>query len=216
LKKGFRVVAIEANPIFADLLRARFADAIQQARLNVINVAIGDRDCVAKFYLNVNDKISTVVEPVDRGQQWSEIEVKMTKLTTIIRQNGPPLFLKLDIEGAEIMALKDLFSAGCFPEYISAEAHSAEVLCLLIAAGYNQFKVVEGKFIKSRTHKIQTIDGSYVMHTFPEHSSGRFGEDLPGSWINVKDVFRYFCEYGVGWKNTHASQLMRTASAAAL
>jgi FkbM family methyltransferase len=205
LKKGFRVVAIEANPVLFKKICERFSDYVQRGILNVLIVAGGGEEYVAKFYINSDDKISTLYRPTDYDG-WSEIRINVMKLSTIVRTYGSPTYVKVDIEGYDSIVLREIFSTGCFPEYISAESHSFEVICLLVAAGYNKFKVVEGKFGHSHFNGIKTVNGSLVGHDFPPHSSGPFGDDLPGKWMNAEEAFRYLCEYGLGWKDIHASR----------
>jgi len=206
LKKGLRVVAIEANPALVNHLRTRFAGALQDRRLVVVNAAVGDGDYKSKLYANSRDsKLSTLVKPFHYDEQWTDIEIDVTRLSTIVKEHGHPAHVKLDIEGADVAVLREMFSAECFPESISAEAHSIEVLCLFVAAGYQTFKIVEGKFVHSRFCTIRTVDGSLLEHNFPEGTcAGPFGDDLPGSRMGSEEVFHYLCEHGLGWKDIHA------------
>jgi FkbM family methyltransferase len=206
LKKGFRVVAIEANPTLANHIRTRFAGALQNRRLEVVNIAVGDGDYKSRLYVNSRDsKLSTLVKPFHYDEQWTDIEIDVTRLSTIVKEHGRPAHVKLDIEGADVAVLREMFSAECFPESISAEAHSIEVLCLFVAAGYQNFKIVEGKFVHSRFRTIRTVNGSLLEHNFPEGTcAGPFGNDLPGNRMGSEEVFRYLCEHGLGWKDIHA------------
>ena len=49
LHKGFRVVAIEANPVCVQACEKRFADAIRLGRLRIINVGITRERGEAEF-----------------------------------------------------------------------------------------------------------------------------------------------------------------------
>jgi FkbM family methyltransferase len=206
LKKGFRVVAIEAHPGLASHIRARFAGEFQYGRLQVLNVAVGDGDYKSRLYVNSKDsKLCTLVKPIHCDEQWSDIEVDVNRLSTIVKAHGCPAHVKLDVEGADVEVLREMFSAGCFPESISAEAHSIEVLCLFLAAGYHNFKIVEGKFVHSRFCTIRTVEGALLEHKFPAGTSaGPFGDDLPGSRMGAEEVFCYLREHGLGWKDIHA------------
>ena len=113
LKKGFRVVAIEANPALVNHIRTRFAGALQNGRLVVLNVAVGDGDYKSKLYVNSRDsKLSTLVKPFHYDEQWTDIEIDVTKLSTIVKEHGHPAHVKLDIEGADVAVLREMFSAN--------------------------------------------------------------------------------------------------------
>src|SRR3954467_716479 len=51
LHRGYRVVAIEADPTLAAAGRERFAPAIKDGRLTLLNVGIGPHDGGATFWL---------------------------------------------------------------------------------------------------------------------------------------------------------------------
>ena len=50
LRKGFRVVAIEANPELADKVRNRLSADVESGRLTILELAISDRDGLADFW----------------------------------------------------------------------------------------------------------------------------------------------------------------------
>jgi FkbM family methyltransferase len=207
LKKGLKVVAIEANPTLASAIRSRFADPVRRGALTVLNVAVGSKSGRALFYVSMdNDKIGSLTRPPDCFGDLIEVDVEVRTLSSIIDEFGDPAFVKVDIEGLDAAILHEMFSTGCMPNLLSAESHSLEILCELIVAGYRKFKVVEGKFVGQRfcNHQITTTWKEMVRHNFPEHSSGPFGDDLPGTWMDIDDTFRYLCQFGLGWKDIHA------------
>ena len=96
LKKGFRVVAIEANPQLVEQARARFADAIAAGALRILNVAIHDHDGVATLYVSrEKDVWSTVVAEVVRdketlGASFEAVEVPCQRFESILAEEGIP------------------------------------------------------------------------------------------------------------------------------
>ena len=52
LHKGFRVIAIEANPEACRLLAKRCSEYIENKQLSVINGAVSDRPGKINFYIN--------------------------------------------------------------------------------------------------------------------------------------------------------------------
>lgn len=212
LKKGFRVVAVEANPLLCEAGRARFAEHIKSGRLKIHNVAIAAEAGSIKFY--VNDKksvLSSLIRPSDMTD-WREVECQARPLTSILEAPDQTEFIKLDIEGADLLALEDLYRKSVFPPDISCEAHRVEVVCKLISMGYQRFKLVRCSVIgkKDKASKILTSDGTVLMHKFAKHSSGPFGNDLPGRWMTADQVLYAWLGrhvlYGGGWYDVHASR----------
>jgi FkbM family methyltransferase len=54
LRKGFRVVAVEANPLLAERLRQRFAEPVRAGRLVVLPVGIHEAQGEFTFYRNLD------------------------------------------------------------------------------------------------------------------------------------------------------------------
>jgi len=52
LKKGFEVVAIEANPELVKHARSRFRDALSNKKLTLYDVAVADYEGEIDFYIN--------------------------------------------------------------------------------------------------------------------------------------------------------------------
>ena len=51
LSKGYRVVAIEADPALVEQAHARFDKEIKRGRLTLLNVAIGPQEGMAHFWV---------------------------------------------------------------------------------------------------------------------------------------------------------------------
>jgi FkbM family methyltransferase len=96
LARGLRVVAVEANPKLCADMRARFADAISDGRLVIIDKAISGRKTVT-FYVNSADSgwgttsASYAARGVALAGKLEQIEVETTTMTEIIRAHGSPL-----------------------------------------------------------------------------------------------------------------------------
>ena len=76
LHKGYRVVAIEADPTLIDAARERFADAIRSGRLQLVNAGVGPRDEVADFW--ICDEKREWNSPYQVGRQLSGLLHRMT------------------------------------------------------------------------------------------------------------------------------------------
>jgi len=144
LHKGFRVLAIEANPVLAKQGRERFRDAIDAGRLTILNVGIAAEDGVATFWVNdANSEWSSFVKEVGcrDGSPCHSIEVPSMTFRRILEEHGVPYYLKIDIECADIHCLQGL-RADDLPQYVSVEAHGLEYLCILRALGFDRFKCI--------------------------------------------------------------------------
>jgi FkbM family methyltransferase len=63
LKKGFRVVAVEANPALCEGLRRRFAQEIAEGRFILVCEAIAEQAGEVEFYLNEIENIRSTIMP---------------------------------------------------------------------------------------------------------------------------------------------------------
>ena len=144
LHRGFRVVAVEANPVLAEQCQERFRDAIAEGRLTILNVGIGPREGEATFWVNdVNSEWSSFVKEVGcrDGTACHSIEIPGVRFHSILQDHGVPFYLKIDIERADVHCLEDL-DPGDLPRYVSVEAHDLHYLGLLSALGFDRFKCI--------------------------------------------------------------------------
>ena len=144
LFKGYRVVAVDADPTLIDAARSRFAAEIAAGRLTLLNVGIGPDEGIAKFYIceGKSEWNSFDVAIASRlGPNYHAIDVPCRRFRNILGQHGVPLYLKIDIEGHDHYCLADLDPAE-LPKYASVEMTRLEDLIALRDLGYNAFKIV--------------------------------------------------------------------------
>jgi len=116
LQKGFRVVAIEANPRLAEAAMQKFAPAVASGQLRVLNVAIHDHEGTTTLYVNdEKDDWSTVISEAVQAKaahssDFKPLEVPCTRFESILADHGMPYYLKVDIEGADLLCLTALHS----------------------------------------------------------------------------------------------------------
>ena len=198
LRKGFRVVGFEAEPTLAAHCRARFVEEIEAGKLTVIEGAIVEHAHngeSVKFYRNkCNDVWGTVhdtwaIRNESLGSPSDAIEVKAIDFTEYLRRYGIPHYLKIDIEGSDILCLKALRGFEQKPDFVSVESEKIsfrklkEEFCIFEELGYKSFKVVQQQGIPGMRAKV--LDSDYQ---FEDGASGLFGEDLPGKWKNRQQV----------------------------
>jgi FkbM family methyltransferase len=210
LKKGFRVVAIEADPALVAQARDRFSDAIAADRLVIVNAAVSDRDGVTSFYrcpeqdgrcgAYSSTGLSTTVEEVAKevsrrvGVHFESIDVESCRLETILEEHGVPYYLKVDIEGADVLCLQALEQFSERPKYVSVEIQHLhpdrqfEGLCHLYLLNYRQFKIIDQRFFHKVRLPFPAREGIYVAYKFKGHTTGPFGEETSGRWSSFDEI----------------------------
>lgn len=151
LAKGFRVIAIEANPLVAEQTSRRFEREITANNLVILNVGVSDHEGASLFYVSdTNPEWNTfnasVVKEKDEKDagDFREVTVQCRRFRSILEEFGTPYYLKMDIEGNEIHCLRDLIVSD-LPEYVSFEKtaqFTLESLSLLHDLGYGGFKLI--------------------------------------------------------------------------
>jgi len=181
LNEGFRVVAIEANPVLVDHCYQRFAGPLRDGRLNILPVGIAADHGISPFYVNPrNSEWSSF----DRAVGWRDgegivIDVPTMPFDDVLTDYGIPYYMKIDIEMGDIHCLRAL-NASDLPKYLSVEAHILDYFMVLRNLGFSLFKLLD-----QTCHNVSNIDSS---PSFPPFSSGPFGEKTPGEWLPVEVV----------------------------
>lgn len=215
LAKGFRVVAVEAHPVLADVLALRFSAAIASGRLMVVCAAIADHDGPVDFF--ENEKVSvwgtTSASWADRNAKMGApstcIEVQGVQFSRLLDTYGTPYYLKVDIEGADLLCLEALRFRADKPRHVSFEATKSSWLELLAEfdlledLGYSRFKVVPQHEVTAQVAPRPALEGEYVRYRPVAGSSGFFGDEAPGRWLDraaaldaYRPVFMTYALYG--------------------
>lgn len=218
LQKGFRVVGFEADPALARHCRSRFDEFIRAGRLTIVEGAIVTPERIAsgartvRFYHN--DEVSvwgTIdVNWAERNEKQGApshvVEVAAIDFAQVLRQYGIPHFMKVDIEGLDMVCVNALHAFRERPDYISVESNKTafanikreiEVLCAL---GYDSFQAVEQSAVAdSQTPPNPAREGAYFAHRFEKGSSGLFGRELGGAWTSAPEVLKRYRWISLGY-----------------
>ncbi|HWT13812.1 MAG TPA: FkbM family methyltransferase [Allosphingosinicella sp.] len=199
LKKGFRVVAVEANPELCALAAARLLPHVESGRLTILNLAVAEAPGSRPFYRSERTEWGTLrpewaAIKSKRGARFEEIAVEAVPLDEIVRAHGEPYFLKIDIEGMDVAALRSLSGTGFRPSYVSLESSVPveEQIGLLGEMGYDRFKIVQQRWVKFQRPPRPAREGRFVRHRFAGGASGLFGEEAPGRWLTAEQALRRY------------------------
>jgi FkbM family methyltransferase len=184
-RRGFKVVAFEANPLLAEDGQRKF-----QALgfpIDIRNRAIAkDPGGVTSFYLNHHNLAWSSLDK-DLGSRRAAAQEILVQ-TTDLGQELLPIadrihMVKIDIEGHDLVALTQLEAAGIRPSFVSVENGGIAFLETFLNMGYSKFKLSNQKY----NHFLKVPPGSPHGHalewTFARHSSGPFGADIPSGWM---------------------------------
>lgn len=215
LRKGFRVIAFEANPELVQICKDRFKEFIEQEKLVIVEGAIVDlgtaelKQNKVQFYKNDDVSVwGTVnIDWVERnsrinlGTSSSTIEVDVINLTEVIQKYGVPHYIKIDIEGSDMVCVNVWRKFRERPDYISIEsdktsfAQNKHEISTLVDLGYDYFQAVEQSAIpQSQLPPYPPREGNYIKHRFDEGSSGLFGSELSDKWKTEREILRQ-CRY---------------------
>jgi FkbM family methyltransferase len=201
LRKGFRVVAVEAIPALAADLRATYADQLEAGRLTIAAVAIAEN--AGKVALTINEERSEWSSTKPRSKaslgRSRVIEVESDTLANLIRRHPSPYYIKIDIEGGELAAVNSLgdLPRGLLPQFISFEINLdwEEILEKLYAVGYRKFQLVRQGAAFLNKPPSPSREGLDFDCVFTSNMSGPFGLDLPSEhWVGLIQLVRQIIE----------------------
>lgn len=200
LKKGFRVVAVEANPTLAEAANEKFSKEIANGQLTVCNVALAQERGTIDFFVceNITEWSSMNENLASRDENHRKISVEALSYCDLADRFGTPYYMKIDIEGADLVPIIGLSKASIRPVHVSYEAFSLDGAALLYSLGYKWFKLVGQRNLPKIAQPSKALEGIDAVHDFALGSSGPFGEETPGPWSRFDDcasdytIYRHF------------------------
>jgi FkbM family methyltransferase len=174
LSRGYRVVAVEAHPLYCCALYQRFRTEIAEGRLHVLGFAIAEQSGLCALLESQKEsQWSTILPDVAATKSGAFREVVVPALTFdhVFARFKTPYYLKVDIEGSELAVFKHLVDR---PQYISFEtgADTLTILKILRDLGYTRYKLVNQR----------------VIHLNAVAWSGPWGEETPGPWVDAGEL----------------------------
>jgi FkbM family methyltransferase len=205
LKKGFRVIAIEAMPEFCESINNRLSEYVKSGALTVLNLAVSNSSGNIEFY--VDDRVSvwgtTNPDWVERNKSMGAgtgrtFTVRAAKLADLMTEHGIPRYCKIDIEGNDLEALASLESISEPPKLVSIESEKVSWKSLIKEfetfekLGYRKYKIVDQSLISMQRCPNIAKEGKFVDWRFQDGSSGLFGNELPGTWLSALEAIEAY------------------------
>jgi FkbM family methyltransferase len=224
IKKGFRVIAVDANKKLCEIISLRFKDAINNNQFNILNYAVTERDNeLITFYEDTTNSVwGTIFDSwASRNKKLGSSSVTTTintiRLDTLIAKelqvDETIEYIKIDIEGADLIALRSLSDLKEKPRFISIESEKIswdkliEEFTVFKQLGYTKFQLVDQSTIAEQQCPFPAQEGYHIDYKFEYGSSGLFGDELPGKWVTEEEAlkaykkifvrYKYFGDYGI-------------------
>lgn len=190
LRKGFRVVAIDANPMLCEKARERLVDYIESGRLHILNFGISESDKVEDFIINFDksDWSSFVPTFGHRTGNTKIVPVQCKPLDYFLEMFGTPYYLKVDIEGYDYTCVAALQGRSSLPKFVSVEATVEDFPDRMRSLGYQRFKLINQMWHTRIPLRSPPIEGTFVQQQMTGHHSGPFGDETYGSWLTYEEV----------------------------
>lgn len=208
LRKGFNVVAIEADPNLINHNTKRFQRFIDTGQLQIIHGAItAQTKGMIDFYRcdslpvwNTTDlQFVKAMQSRALPTKITKLQVPILDLAEILAKYGIPYYMKIDIEGADHYCLDALSNFKTAPKYLSLESSKTDIYAIqeefdkLIKLGYKHFSIRQQQTIPFTIHRFKDLLGNSFIHRFKLHSSGMFGDDLShNAWLSKDDAIKQY------------------------
>lgn len=186
LTQGYDVVAIEANPANVETAIQRFKTDIRAGRLRIIHCAVADRSGLIDLQVPDDSPGWATLSKghIERSQAartkaYRSISVPARTFESILEKVGVPYYLKIDIEGSDMLCVEALRRFDGRPAFLSVESRvgfkglSAVLaeLRTLESLGYRRFAYVDQRWN-------------------PPLTSGPFGDSIKARWLSARAARR--------------------------
>ncbi len=193
LAQGYRVVAVEADPVHVANACKRFKEHIRTGDLTIEHVGITGTDGERNFY---RSRVVTEWSSFDVGlaaRNGAEVDVLAVSCRHprfLFAEYGVPYYLKVDLEGNDKCVIAALAELPTLPQFCSFELMVVADIDAVAALGYREFVVVDqSQFLGTNT------------------PSGPFGDRITAPWVAAAEAARCYSEGRrdpLRWFDVHA------------
>jgi FkbM family methyltransferase len=204
LKKGFKVVAVDADKSMCDMVSNRFPDEIKAGNCVVVHGAFSETGTAVTFYICDEKPDWNTCDPYfveinrKQGVTYRELVVPPVSMRDLIAAYGRPYYVKIDIEGMDIVPLRSLVEETVKPTYISLEVPDhdltlgLEQFLLLKRLGCEKFYYFNQGMRGSVKTPNPPREGRYAEFEPDRFTTGPFGKDLDEEWISFDRAVQHF------------------------
>jgi len=178
--------------------RNRFTSEIADGRLTIVPQAIAEKRGFIRFFVcktmsawSTTDEF--LVEQQRRaGAEFEEITVEAVPFADILREYKVPHYLKIDIEGSDLLCLHALNGFSGRPRSLSVEVsfyNHTQLVGLAKTLGYTSFQIIPQSSVKQQCQPVPAKEGKGIDYRFERGCSGLFGRDLPDDeWVSAQEA----------------------------
>ena len=202
LDKGYKVIAVEANPDLVISVQKKHTDFYSNPDFGIYNKVISDKSKeIVPFYVNEKrPEVSSLEKWIATQNYTQEViteNVESMTLHDLIFTFGVPYYIKVDVEGVDKIVAKQIYELEEKPRFVSFELNKddfIDIFYYMKKSGYTKYKLVN-------------------QLNNPKNSSGDFGKYLE-NWLDYNTAFSNYCKYrelkiidnvnlGIGWIDLH-------------
>lgn len=216
LSKADKVVAVEANPILSKEIEEIFADEIKGGKLIVVNLCLtieNNIELVSFFIHKFHSVWSTFVVPQKNFQDYEEIKVGIITYQELLEKYGEPYYVKIDLEGFDVLLIKYMIEHNLLPRYFSFENNGIQLLKEILETGiYSRFNIVSFynfyEIYPDWESQLNSRSGNYMSKILlkASHSAGPMGEDIKSPWLSEEKIIELYMKVPNSWFDIHVSK----------
>jgi hypothetical protein len=202
----------------------------------IVEAAIAEREGTVRLAVAEDVSVWSSLSPefIHRnesgGTSYEYVDVPALEFRQVLSDVGIPHYLKVDIEGLDMLCVRTLHHFEERPTFVSIESEVTfnaaprdrvfAELAELWSLGYRRFKYVNQYFNPKYRLPSPRREGSYVPARFSADSSGPFGEETPGAWSDIgrllprAELIRLhhnLAGFGGRWADSRAGRLYQAA-----
>ncbi len=189
LKKGFRVIAIEANPKLCKDAETTYASYIESGQLTILERGLFSTSGLHKFMINLDQTDRSSFDPAwCPDDNRTVIEVACVTLDEVLDQFGTPYYMKIDIEQLDHLCIEALERRTDLPRFVSIETDHIGFVQKMSTLGYKRFKIISQIWNQAIPLPFPALEGLYVEQRFTRSHSGPFGAETYGTWLSKDEA----------------------------
>ena len=126
------------------------------------------------------------------------ITLPRVDIKDVFRRFGVPFYLKIDVEGVDLLVLDSLYNMDARPKYVSIEFDKVDFGALeaelrtLSDLGYSRFKVVQQNPSPGQEYSTTTLDGPVSITPSSGMRPGRLVKTSPAHGCPMSEVLEEY------------------------